>query len=114
MSGITRKRSGERLLDRRLAGERAADRLGPARQAEHAVLGEKRHDTIDIAAVERGGDRFHQVQSYHHTAPKFVRARPWAGHPRKSARPANSASWMAGPSPATNDKNFMRSSSHHG
>src|SRR5579863_5064424 len=59
------KTVGEGLADYFFALERAADRLRPTRQAEHATLGEERDDAVDVAAVERRRDRFHQLESDH-------------------------------------------------
>src|SRR6267142_309979 len=54
------KAVGEGLADRRLAFQGAADRLGPARQAERRILRETSDDPLDIATIERGRNRPHQ------------------------------------------------------
>ncbi len=59
--GDHREACRQRLADRLLALERAADRLGPARQPEGGVVGEVRDDAIDVAAVEGGRDRLHEL-----------------------------------------------------
>jgi len=56
---------GQRLPDRCLAAQRAADRLRPARQAKGRPVGEAIDDPVDIAAVERGRDRPHQLDRHH-------------------------------------------------
>src|SRR5579872_3822 len=68
---------GERLADRRLAGQRAADRLWAAGQAEDAVLGKKRDDAVDVAAVERRRDRPHQLKAYHSPSPHGAEQAPY-------------------------------------
>src|SRR5579864_9112676 len=64
---------GQRLADRRLALQSAADRLGAARQAEGAVLGEAIDDAIDIAAGERRRDLSHPFDRDHCVTPLLSR-----------------------------------------
>src|SRR3954454_1104829 len=57
---------GERPEDRRLAPERAADRLRAARQAEHTVFGEAIDNARNIAAVEGGRNLPHPLNCDSH------------------------------------------------
>src|SRR5437016_4663450 len=58
---------GEGLPDRRLALQRAADRLGSARQAERRIVREAIGNPLNIATVEGRRDRPHKFDGYHLT-----------------------------------------------